>query len=428
MISSFLDSQNTEQETSVFQKIIEEEIDDLSSEKKDPKIISLKENDSIDFTDFSLFEKMKNSELNANIPFSSENLDDKSLFVEELEDSYEEKGMFQLCSNKRNKNKFLKNENFFNSQFEKSFKTIFKIEKVNSCHDYSFESNEPNFIFKDVMQDSTANSKEKITKAINININSNIYSSFEESKKSFCVFENVGKKIDNKSKSYNFLNKKRLFSVDNLNTFAIFSPGLDNGDSDQLIKEALNTNNNEYNFKDEKKNENENSNQKRVHLTKRNASKRTRKYNADNIKKKIKSRFFKDLRFVLNKRLKNAGVKKQFKAFSYSFINNTNIKVNQRVWNLSFKDFICDEININKNYNDNKNVLECLENNYKNPKIGEKSNCFIFINRKIGEIFKEYLKSIEFQNQISEINKKEGDKIYVENYIILAHDFSKFYL
>ena len=202
MISSFFDSQNTEQETSVFQKIIEEEIDDLSSETKDPKIISLKENDSIDFTDFSLFEKMKNSELNANIPFSSENLDDKSLFVEEFEDSYEKKGMFQLCSNKRNKNKFLKNENFSNSEFEESFKTIFKIDKVNSCHDYSFESNEPNFIFKDVMQDSTANSKENITKAININIKSNMYSSFEESKKSFCVFENVGRKIDNKSKSY----------------------------------------------------------------------------------------------------------------------------------------------------------------------------------------------------------------------------------
>ena len=273
------------------------------------------------------------------------------------------------------------------------------------------------------MQDSTANSKENITKAININIKSNIYSSFEESNKSFCVFENVGRKIDNKSKSYNFLNKKRLFSVDNLNTFAIFSPGLDNGDSDQLIKEALNTNNNEYNFKEEKKNENENSNQKRVHLTKRNASKRTRKYNADNIKKKIKSRFFKDLRFVLNKRLKNAGVKKQFKAFSYSFINNTKKKINERVWNLSFKDFICDEININKNYNDNKNVLECLENNYKNPKIGEKSNCFIFINRKIGEIFKEYLKSIEFQNQILEIKKEECNQDYVKNFIVLANYF-----
>ena len=53
--------------------------------------------------------------------------------------------------------------------------------------------------------------------------------------------------------------------------------------------------------------------------------KKRRKFKPDNIKKKIKARFHKDLKLIINKRLKQAGAQKLFELMPQNFITNMTI-------------------------------------------------------------------------------------------------------
>ena len=97
--------------------------------------------------------------------------------------------------------------------------------------------------------------------------------------------------------------------------------------------------------------------------------------------------------------------------------------------NLSFQELFsknfCEGEKENEiNFNHNQLVLKYLENN---KEICEKSNYNNFKNMKFYEIYNEYLKSKEFEMEITSLkNEKETDK-YIKDYIIKASDLIDFF-
>ena len=241
---------------------------------------------------------------------------------------------------------------------------------------------------------------------------------------------NIKKGIgENKDKTNKYLCKKRiLFKIEKLNDFKIFNAGGNGNFSNKIIKETIQNFNNKISC-------NSNAESEKI---KKNALKiqnvQTRKENSDNIRKKIKSRFIKYLRTNVNERLTMAGSTKLFKLLPQIFVSNISKEKNKAYLNLTFKELFSknfyEEEKLNKNeinlgnYNHNLSVLDYLE---KNDIISENSNYKYFKNMKLYEIFNEYLKSKEFENEIASLKmKKETDK-YIKDYIIKASNLIDFF-
>lgn len=132
-----------------------------------------------------------------------------------------------------------------------------------------------------------------------------------------------------------------------------------------------------------------------------------RKYSVDNIKKKIKLRFFKELKNKVNQNLKIAGSAKYLCHFPCSFIFSLN---KNESLDLTLKEVM-------SKCSWNLSVLDYLE---KNETICQKSNFHIFANMKLYQIFNEYLMSKEFEKEILYLKKKKEIDSYIKQYIILA--------
>ena len=168
-------------------------------------------------------------------------------------------------------------------------------------------------------------------------------------------------------------------------------------------------------------------------ILKKNKRRKDRKYNADNIRKKIKSRFLKTLKAALNERLKIAGSKHLFNYLPQNFIVNVGKDENRGNMYLSFKevfskDFSKDDkakdINLKKCL-DNKLVLDYLE---KNKEVSATSNFYYYKNMKYYEIYDEYINSREFEDDIIRLKEKEGEpEVYIKKYIKLALKLNDFF-
>lgn len=220
----------------------------------------------------------------------------------------------------------------------------------------------------------------------------------------------------------------------------IFEEGQYDDYSSKKIKEVLNGKNfNDINEESESDNDEEGiedqKRQKKPKKRKRNINRR--KQNSDNIRKKVKGRFLKSLKKIINKNLKNSGSKYFFSFFPQPFTCNPNKEPNRAYLDMTLRQiyltkFGCEKSNINadanlKKYKHNKFVLNYLENN-NNKKISEKSHFNVIKNKKLSEIFKEYIISKEFGKEISSLkyDEKELDS-YINRYIIKAYTFLSFY-
>ena len=130
-----------------------------------------------------------------------------------------------------------------------------------------------------------------------------------------------------------------------------------------------------------------------------------------------------------------AGSQKFFKLLPQVFISNISKEKNKAYLNLSFKEIFsskfCEEEKINEselfnldNYNHNLSVLDYLE---KNDIISEQSNYKNFKNMKFYEIFNEYLKSNEFENEIAGLKMQNESDKYIQDYIIKASNLIEFF-
>ena len=161
--------------------------------------------------------------------------------------------------------------------------------------------------------------------------------------------------------------------------------------------------------------------------SKRSKKKQKRKYNSDNIRRKIKSRFHKSLKNTLNKMLKYSGSNYFFDYLPQSFITNVTKARNKKILNMTFEDFFSQDFcefadnDTEKNsekWTAGKNVITKIEQEDEN--IREKSNYNVYKKMKYYQIYNEYLRSKEFEEDIIKIEKKEG-KEYTKQYINLAY-------
>ena len=168
-----------------------------------------------------------------------------------------------------------------------------------------------------------------------------------------------------------------------------------------------------------------------------NKHKNKRKYKPDDIRKKIKARFHKSIKNIINENLKQAGSKMLFSFLPQIFISSIARDKNHQVLNLTYreiiqKDFITDvDENKYKNksvdlakYKNNLKVLEYLD---KNIDICEKSGFDIISNMKYSDLLNEYFTSNEFQHAIKKLQEENEEEDYIKEYIKKARNYVKFF-
>lgn len=186
-----------------------------------------------------------------------------------------------------------------------------------------------------------------------------------------------------------------------------------------------------------------------------------RKEKPDNIRKKIKAYVFKILKKIINKKLKDAGVKNHsFESLPQSFIADVTLKTNNEILHLSYEEIFeysyqllfkdikkrkyirknsCTKVDEEKNkkryennmkiakkkYEKNNETLSFL-NSYENHKICKESGWDIIGNMKFEELLRRFFNSKEFEDSIKKLEKKES-KYYICEYIYFAKTYLQFY-
>ena len=164
--------------------------------------------------------------------------------------------------------------------------------------------------------------------------------------------------------------------------------------------------------------------------------KKRRKFKPDNIKKKIKARFHKDLKMIINRKLKQAGSQKLFELMPQNFITNMTIKLNNQVMDLTFEELI--KLNWSKviggkekkaDKNKAQKNIEVLDYLNKNREISEKSGFNRIKNMKYDEILNAYFSSYEFEKSLEDFyDKNKMEKIeYIEEYFNKAKTYVDFF-
>ena len=238
--------------------------------------------------------------------------------------------------------------------------------------------------------------------------------------------------------------KKNLFELDNFKGYNLFHPG-----GKEPFYESLKNEIQDFEkiypinlsvpckFKVKKKNQ---------QMTRRKRHKSVkRKLKPDNIRKKIKSRFFKSIRMRINKMLKEAKSKELFDLLPQCFIINITKKKNQQIMDMPFKtlltyNFIAEEKNMEqdsntksakdkwnvdiKKYDKNLRVISYLE---QNKEIAKKSKFDIIGNMTVAQLFDEYLKSAEFEKEVVKLRNEGNDDSYIKDYIVKAFGFINYF-
>ena len=155
---------------------------------------------------------------------------------------------------------------------------------------------------------------------------------------------------------------------------------------------------------------------------------KARKYNADNIRKKIMRSFYRNLRMKLNMILKKSGCKNYFEFFPNKFASDINKKSINGILNKTLNDIFLDE---NLYESENKDGKEKYDHNSRVVKSEEiKNNAKIqnILNKTFSQLYEDYINSDKFM--VDEINRlkrvKKQDNNYIERYINIAQGLKQF--
>ena len=334
-------------------------------------------------------------------------------------------------------NKDINNNNIiYFEDFDEFYKKFFEIEQENDI--------------------SNINIYEKPFFYPNLNLNNDkIFSSFENEK--FFIVKN-NKKENKKDKNEIAYEKPKNINVKNKknknldeNYFFPFTPGKgllnyfnmkkseesflnSESNNEKLIidentlnSEQINNNTNntyyEFKFKTKKYCIMPNGKKRR--------QKKKRKYKSDDIRKKIKSRFHKTLKNIVNNMLKKGGSKKFFDFLPQNFTGNVSKKVNSQSFEMTFNELLSYNFLNKKNKSadskkseKNKEVVEYLE---QNPEISKNSGYDLIKNIKYKDLLKIYFSSAEFENSISRLKEEKEENDYIQEYIYRAKNYIEFY-
>ena len=163
--------------------------------------------------------------------------------------------------------------------------------------------------------------------------------------------------------------------------------------------------------------------------------KKQRKYKPDDIRKKIKVRFHKKIKNILNENLKNAGSNELFSFLPQFFIGNISKKFNYQYMNTTFEELLsinfsdfqkeyfnkeCDK----KQFDKNKKTLEYLKNN---PEISKISGFDKMKKMKYRDLLCAYFSSLEFEHSVEQLEKEKESAEYIQEYIYLAKSYIEYF-
>ena len=162
-----------------------------------------------------------------------------------------------------------------------------------------------------------------------------------------------------------------------------------------------------------------------------------RKYKPDDIRKKIKARFHKSIKNIINENLKKAGSKYYFSFLPQIFISSISRQKNYQVLDLTYRqlletDFVSD-IDENKyknkkvDYSKYKNNLKVLEYLDSHPDICKASGFDIMGNMKYKELLDQYFNSEEFDKAILKLKEENEEDDYIEEYKNKAKTYVQFF-
>jgi hypothetical protein len=165
--------------------------------------------------------------------------------------------------------------------------------------------------------------------------------------------------------------------------------------------------------------------------------KKKRKFKPDDIRKKIKARFHKTLKTILNKYLLCAGSQMVFDFLPQCFLVNITKKINHFALKLTLRELIefdfCKELNEGgvrkknvdmKKYLHNKMVLNYLDHN---NEISQKSGFNIFSKKTYRELLKEYFASEEFLVSLKRLKIEGENDEYIFEYKKKALEYVSFF-
>ena len=155
-----------------------------------------------------------------------------------------------------------------------------------------------------------------------------------------------------------------------------------------------------------------------------------RKEKPDEIRKKIKSRFFNSLKICINKLLESQLTQKKFEFLPQNFISDITKHVNKNMLEKTLEEIILEykDEKSEKKYENNKNLLKYLKEKEKNNAINNKKmRIYNIFNSTIKKLFNEYLTSKEFDKSLLKL-KEEGNYVeYIKDYIYNAKDFVNYF-
>lgn len=159
-------------------------------------------------------------------------------------------------------------------------------------------------------------------------------------------------------------------------------------------------------------------------------SKKGRRDDSDNIRKRIKAKFIKKLKKMI-KNIMDLKPSEKFFFLPQEFIKNVSKQKNQKILDLTMKQIFEKYKSkiVNKNKDSKLFILNYIE---LKKQIYQNYNIDIFLNKQYYQIFDEYLGSLEFYEDISSLKterKKDGtnSKDYIENYFYLAKNLNHFF-
>ena len=164
---------------------------------------------------------------------------------------------------------------------------------------------------------------------------------------------------------------------------------------------------------------------------KRESERKRRKYNQDNIRKKIKRGFLSILIDKLNKILVSIGISLYFVKLPQSFVSDVVRKTNKEILNLTLEEIFKKEelYKLDKDedlikYRHNLDVVN-------NEEIQGNAEIKNILNKKYYEIYEDYINSKEFKvdeiNRLKKNNSEEADDEYIKKYIFLAQHLLEFF-
>ena len=148
-----------------------------------------------------------------------------------------------------------------------------------------------------------------------------------------------------------------------------------------------------------------------------------RKLKPDSIRKKIKSRFHKKIRQIINNKLKEAGSKFLFDLFPQAFITNINIEFNRPLLNITMRELFQKSFGYKAkdrekiNYNDK--VIQYLENN---PNIINDDFISQYLHSTYEVIIKKYMGGNYLLENIKRLEKEGEDSDYFNRYTFIQRN------